>query len=69
MKAEILETIIRSYEANSKDGQKQTRYSQEEVYLYTGARFHLMISVSIDSLDEAYSPGEYILNPMRLAQE
>lgn len=61
MKAEILETIIRSYEANSKDGQKQTRYSQEEVYLYTGARFHLMISV--DSLDEAYSPGEYILNP------
>lgn len=63
MKAEILETVIRSYETNSKEGQKQTRYSQEEIYLYTGARFPLMISVGVESLDKAYLPGEYILNP------
>lgn len=63
MKAEILETVVRSYETTTKEGQKQTRYSQEEVYLYTGARFPLMISVGVESLDSAYLPGEYILNP------
>lgn len=63
LRAEILSVEVRDYEVPNKDGSKQKRYSQEEIYLYTGARFPLVISVNIDSVAECYPPGEYILNP------
>lgn len=63
MKAEILSVEVRDYEITEKNGTKAKRYSQEDVYLYTGARFPLVISVGIESIAHAYPPGEYTLNP------
>lgn len=62
MKLEILDVVVSSRDTE-KDGVKTTRYSQEEVYIYTGSRFPLMIVIDIDSPAKAYPPGEYRLNP------